>query len=252
MQTMTKSKSEVFRRFVTPRRFMRGASVSVDACGVSRDVLIATLRRTELLCNMPDDMADVLLDSMVGRRIRKGAVLFREGSRGDSLVLKASGTAQVLQLRSGLANARVLATLTEPAVLGQESFYGVDKRSVTVRMLTEGTVFHIRRGLFADLVASGFVHWVGADETLLHEKNVVWIGEARTRPRAMQGTACVSIDHLKRYVRETSFGETIYCCSRDDTIAAFAAFLFAQRGLDAIAVRNGRKASLLNRGADQE
>ena len=249
---MTKSKSEMFRSFIVPRRFMRGASVSVDACGVSREVLIATLRRTELLCNMPDTMADVLLNAMVGRRIRKGAVLFREGSRGDSLVLKASGTAQVLQLSSGLANARVLATLIEPAVLGQESLYGVDKRSMTVRMLNEGTVFHMRRGIFADLVADGFVNWVGADEILPQDKKVVWIGEARTRPRAMQGIACVSIDYLKRYIRETSSGETIYCCSRDDTTAAFAAFLLAQRGLDAIAVRNGRKLALPNHLADQE
>ncbi len=222
---------------------MRGAAITVENCGVSRASLVATLRRTELLCNMPESMEDVLLDTMVGRRVREGAVLFREGARGDSLVLKAAGMARIVQLRSGLPAARVLATLSDPAVLGQEAFYGVDKRSVTVRMLTEGTVFHIRRSVFADLVSDGFVTWCDVDEVRLDEGKLVWVGEAKTRPRAMQGAHCVSIEHLKRFVREVSVKEAIYCCARDDTTAAFSAFLFSQRGFRAMAVRQGRKVS---------
>ena len=223
---------------------MRGTAVAVDSCGVPREALIAALRRTELLCNMPDAMADTLLAAMVGRRIRKGAVLFREGARGDSLVLKAAGTARVVQLRSGFKEARVLATLSEPVVLGQEAFYGVDKRAVTVRMLTAGTVFHVRRGDFADLVADGFVTWCDVADVPSQGARQVWIGSAETRPHAMQGVPCIAIDRLKRYVREVPVGETIYCCARDDMTAAFAAFLLSQRGLRVQAVRRGRKLSL--------
>jgi len=226
---------------MTPRRLMGGTAVTVDNCGVSRESLIAALRRTELLCNMPNDMEDALLEAMVGRRVRKGAVLFREGARGDSLVLKAAGTARIVQLRSGLPTARVLATLSEPAVLGQEAFYGIDKRSVTARMLSEGTVFHVRRGVFADLVAKGFVSWCEADKVPQDEARLVWIGEAKTRPRSLQGVHSITIDHLKLFVREARVGESIYCCAREDTTAAFAAFLISQRGLQAVAVRQGRK-----------
>ena len=234
----------MFRSFITPRRFMRGSAVTVDTCGVPREALVAALRRTELLCNVPDTMANALLDVMVGRRVREGAALFREGSRGDSLVLKAAGTARVVQLRSGLKDIRVLATLTEPAVLGQEAFYGVDKRSVTVRMLTEGTVFHIRRGVFADLIANGFVAWCDVGDVPAQGAKQVWIGSAEARPLAMKGAPCITIDHLKRYVREAPANAPIYCCSRDDTTSAFAAFLLSQRGLQAKAVRHGRKLSL--------
>lgn len=223
---------------------MRGSAVTVASCGVPREALIAALRRTELLCNMPDAMAETLLKTMVGRRVRGGAVLFREGARGDSLVLKAAGTARVVQLRAGFKDVRELAILTEPAVLGQEAFYGVDKRAVTVKMRSEGTVFHIRRGVFADLVSNGFVTWCEVGNVPSQAARQVWIGSAETRPHAMKRIPCISIDLLKRYVREAPVGETIYCCSRDDTTAAFAAFLLSQRGLQAQAVRQGRKLSL--------
>lgn len=242
MRDMTKS--EMFKNMIKPNRLMRGVPTSVADCGVERDTLIATLRRTELLCNMPKEMEDMLLETMVGRHLREGAILFREGARGDSLVLKAAGTARVVQLRSGLPSARTLATLSEPAVLGQEAFYGVDTRAVTVRMLSEGTVFHIRRGAFADLVAKKFVEWLAPENVLQQEGRIVWVGEAKTRPRALHAAHCVAIDHLKRFVREVSAEDRIYCCAKDDTVAAFAAFLFSQRGLQAMAVRNGRKLSL--------
>ncbi len=229
---------------MTPRRFMRGSGVSLDACGVPRETLVAALRRTELLCNMPDSMANTLLEAMVGKQVRKGAVLFREGARGDSLVLKAAGTARVVQLRSGFKDTRVLATLSEPSVLGQDAFYGVDKRSLTARMLTDGTVFHIRRGVFADLLANGFVTWCEVGDVPASSATQVWIGGAETRPRNLQHAPCLEIDRLKRYVLEAPAGETVYCCSRDDTKAAFAAFLLSQRGLKAHAVRQGRKLSL--------
>ena len=238
------SKTEVFRKLMHPRRLMRGAAVSVDDSGVSREAFLAALRRTELLCNMPEALAGGLLEAMAGRRVREGAVLFREGARGDSLLLKASGTARVSQLRPGLQETRVLAVLTEPAVLGQESFYGVEKRSITVRMLTAGTVFHLRRGVFAELVAQTCVTWCDAERATAQGAHLLWIGDAGTRPRTMPGVPCITIDHIKRYVREAPAGAATLCCARDDTAAAFAAFLLSQRGLRAVAVRQGRKLSV--------
>lgn len=252
MQGMMKNRVDTFRHFMNPRRLMRGAAVTVGDCGVAREDLLAALRRTELLCNMPDGLANALLEAMAGRRVSEGAVVFREGARGDSLLLKAAGAARVTQLRAGLKQARELATLTDPAVLGQEAFYGVDKRAVTVRMVTAGTVFHIRRGVFAELVADGWVRWCDSDALTSGGEHLLWIGAANTRPRALTGAPCLTIDRIKHYVREAPMGRITYCCARDDTIAAFAAFLLAQRGLEAVAVRQGRKLSVVSQGANQE
>lgn len=244
MAGMMKSKSETFRALINPRRLLRGAAVTAADCGVSREALLAAMRKTELLCNMPDALVDVLLETMVGRRIREGSLLFREGARGDSLVLKGAGVARVSQQRSGFQEARVLATLSEPAVLGQESFYGVDKRLVTVRMITDGSVFHIRRGIFADLVANGFVSWCSAEDAVKEGTALLWIGDAGTRPKGMAGVPCLTLDQIRRYVREAPAGQTTCCCARDDTTAAFGAFLLCQRGLRAVAVRQGRRLAL--------
>jgi len=235
------SKKDVLRNLMRPRQMVRGTAVSVDACGVPREALLAALRRTELLCNMPESLAVALLETMVGRRVRAGAVLFREGARGDSILLKAAGTARVSQLRPGFQDLRVLATLAEPAVLGQASVYGVETRDVTVRMLSEGTVFILRRAAFAALVAQTCVDWCEAERATSADSHVLWIGEAGTRPRAMRGVPCLTIDHIKRYVREAPAGATTLCCARDDAAAALAAFLLVQRGLKAVAVRAGRK-----------
>ncbi|MFU8780724.1 MAG: cyclic nucleotide-binding domain-containing protein [Kiritimatiellia bacterium] len=232
----------MFRKFINPGRLLRGTAITVDDCGVSRAALLLALRRTELFCRMPDALADLLLQTMAGRRVREGAYLFREGDRGDSLLLKGDGVACVTQLRPGMMDARTLARLTEPCVLGQEAFYGVEKRSVTVRMLSEGSVFHIRLGVFADLVANDFVTWCEADAVPV-DAHLLWIGDSRRRPRGLAGMPCVTIDCLKRYVREAPAGDATYCCAKDDTIAALASFLLAQSGLKALAVRQGRKLS---------
>jgi hypothetical protein len=242
MSDMITSKAEAFRKMINPRRLLRGTAVGVEDCGVSRAVLLQALRRTELLCKMPDKLADLLLETMAGRRVHEGAYLFREGERGDSLLLKADGVVRVTQLRPGMLEARALARLQHPCVLGQEAFYGVGKRSVTARMLTEGTVFHIRLGVFADLVANDFVTWCESD-AVPSDGQLLWIGDAGKRPKALAGIPCVTIDRLKRYVREAPRSEATYCCSKDDTIAALGAFLLAQSGLKALAVRQGRKVS---------
>lgn len=252
MRTMMKSKTEVFRDMVRPRRMMRGAAVSLEECGVSREALLASLRRTELFSNIPDELAEMILSSMVGRRVREGAFLFREGARGDSILLKAEGAVRVSQMRAGLQESRVLATLTEPAVLGQEAFYGLEKRSVTARMMSSGTVFHLRRGAFADLVSQHFVHWCDTDKVSEKDGYLLWVGGARHRPRALAGIPCVRIDRVKRHVQEASPNQTIYCCARDDATAAFAAFLLSQRGQHAVVVRQGRKLSLSGHSDQRE
>jgi hypothetical protein len=252
MKSMMKSKTDMLRRMVRPRRMLRGTTVSLDDCGVPRAALLHCLRQTELFSNVPDALADLILEAMVVRRLREGAVLFREGARGDSILLKAAGAVRISQLRPDLQESRVLATLTDPAVLGQEAFYGVEKRSVTARMMTSGTVLHLRRGEFADLVSKHFVKWCEADKVPKEKAYVLWVGVSRSRPRSLAGVPCARVSRVKRHVQEAAPGQPVYCCAKDDATAAFAAFLLEQRGQHAVAVRQGRKLSVAENSDQRE
>ncbi len=221
-------------------RLLRGASLKVADCGVDESRLSAALRRTEILCNLTDDQAGDLLHGMRGTIVRGGTTLFREGARGDSMILVASGAVRVQQTLAGSRQVRELAFLQEPAVFGIEAFCGIEKRSVSVRMEEQGAVFFLRRGAFADWVAR-HIQWHGLEEVSPDRVGLLWIGEAKRRPRGCSGVPCLQLDGLRSYIREAPPGVITCCCARDDRDSALAAFLLGQHGVRAVAMHSGKR-----------
>lgn len=221
-------------------RLRRGTSqAAVRTCGVDMSRLREALRQTEMLCGITDAQADELLHLMRGRTLKANATLYREGARGDSLVLVACGTVEVLRSHKAGHGTRELAVLQQPTLLGTEALKGVERRLITIRFRTDGIVFFLRLGAFAQWAAQQ-IPWCTPPD-IPREADVIWIGSSHTRPRGARGMRCLQLHRLRAYVREVSGGRRTVCMARDDRDSAIAAFLLAQRGLAAHAVRNGKK-----------
>lgn len=224
-------------------RGMPGASISKETLGVPQDAIAACIRKTELFCNISEDLLHVMLEAMEARRVKPEAQLLREGSRADWMVVLASGRAVVSQSRGGQEEINTLAELDEPWVLGAEALLGIEIRRLSVIMETEGTVLCLRRGDFARIIAKESVTWLTLDEMQNppDSSRWLWIGESAERPKDAKGISSIRLDRLRDVAADPHPAANYCCCAKDDQHSALAAFFLSQRDISAVAVREGKR-----------
>jgi CRP-like cAMP-binding protein len=229
------------------RPVMRLKRFSLADIHVENEALVDALTKTELFCNASPDFLKGLLESMSVRAVRAGHVILRQGRRDDSLVLLASGEAEVKRARAGDRVIRQLAVVSKPAAFGEEALMGAGIRSVSVSMLSDGFVLRIRQSDFARLVSESAVDWVDdAQLSGITSEPIawIWLGDARSRPSALgAATMAVCLDRLRQRLSELDSARHYLCCGRDDSASALAAFLLTQRGFRASAIRGGKRAA---------
>lgn len=213
--------------------------------GADTASLTLAIRKTELFCNADASLVHAMLDRMQGRSVRRGDVILRQGTRSDRFVLLVSGSAEVTRSREGGRAARSLAVLTEQVGLGEEALLGAEIRSVTVTMLTDGTVLEIKRADFARLIVEQGVQWVAPEKIIKMKPSaaLIWIGAVNTRPRGLGADVLgVSLERLRGWLSELDPQQHYLCCGKDDGNSGLAAFLLMQRGFKASAVHDWRRA----------
>ncbi len=206
--------------------------------------LTTAIGKTELFCNAGEPLVHQMLGMMQARRVRRGELILRQGARSDRFTVLATGQAEVTRAREGTRASRSLAVLKEPAGLGEEALMGVEIRSITVVMLTNGVVLEIRRADFARFVSVHGVQWVTPAAVEAQPPPVwLWIGTVGSRPRdAGADVQAIPLERLRERLSDLAPQRHYLCGGRDEGSRALAAFLLAQRGFTASAVRDGKRA----------
>ncbi len=91
----------------------------------------AVLRRVRVFADLADDECDALLRVLKARRGAPGDTLFREGDRGDSLMIVLEGQL-VARVKTDAGVDEEVATLGPGEVVGEMAFVDAEPRSATV------------------------------------------------------------------------------------------------------------------------
>ena len=114
-----------------------------------RDVL----RRVRVFAELGDEECDAVLAVLKARRGAPGDVLFKEGDRGDSLMIVLDGYV-VASVRSDGGTQEQLARLGPGEVVGEMAFVDAEPRSATVSSPAGATVLEFTRAALAGLCAT--------------------------------------------------------------------------------------------------
>jgi len=218
---------------------------SLEDAGVDVDGVTVRVGRSELFCNLDAEVIRELLGAMDVLHVRTGARIMRQGERGDSFLVLASGHAVVTHLGSGSTGVRVLANLTEPTGFGEDALLGRPTRGVTVTMASAGILLRMKRDAFAAFVARRAVDWVLPDAAVTSSNGHatrIWVGVEGRRQAVGEGVLSIPLSQLRERMAELDRSERYFCYCRDGKASAVAAFLLKQRGFEAFAVQDGRSA----------
>jgi len=213
------------------------ADTDVDA-----DRVVANIVRSELFCNLEPDLLGELLEAMDARQIRTGTTVMKQGDRCSYFYVIAAGNAIVTHVGDGQEHEKILAKLSEPTGVGDETLLDAKMYCVTVKMESAGILLRITRDEFADFVSDRVVEWVSQDEIDSSESIQLWVEEKNRRLTVREGTMKIPLYQLRDRMNEFDRKSRYCCCSRDGRASAIAAFILAQRGFKAVAVRDGRNA----------
>ncbi|MBX3189965.1 MAG: cyclic nucleotide-binding domain-containing protein [Labilithrix sp.] len=103
------------------------------------------LRRVRVFADLADEECDAVLAALKARRGAPGDTLFREGDRGDSLMIVLDG--QLVATAGG----ETIATLGPGEVVGEMAFVDAEPRSATVASPNGATVLEFTREALAGL-----------------------------------------------------------------------------------------------------
>lgn len=104
--------------------------------GAEHQERLATLQRVDFLRTLPESILHRLASTAVRRLYARGEILINQGEQGDSLFILRRGEVSVLVGRDGGSTAEV-ARLQEGAFFGEMSLMTGERRSATVRAVTD-------------------------------------------------------------------------------------------------------------------
>lgn len=111
-----------------------------------RDVL----RRVPTFASLADADLDAVLAVLKARRGNAGDVLFREGDRGDSLMIVLDGQL-VARVKTDAGGEEEIARLGPGEIVGEMAFVDAEPRSATIATVTGATVLDFTRAALAHL-----------------------------------------------------------------------------------------------------
>ena len=108
------------------------------------------LRRVRVFADLGDEDCDAVLAVLKARRGAPGDVLFREGDRGDSLMIVLDG-ALVATVRTSQGTDEEVARLGPGEVVGEMAFVDAEPRSATISAPNGATILDFSRAALSHL-----------------------------------------------------------------------------------------------------
>jgi len=212
---------------------------------------LAKLHRATPFRRMPLECVEAAIARMQARPVLAGAEIVHQGTPGETFYTLWSGRAEVWQQDFNGNTPRKVAELRPGDTFGEEALITGGTRNASVRMASDGELLELPRNAFLELVAKPLIQevtpsaaqsmldsgWSALDVRYAEEFEDGHIAAAQWLPLpALRSQAETALSRSARYVVMCSSGKR----------SAVAALLLAQRGYQAVSLKNGLRESGLD------
>ena len=205
--------------------------------------LVATLRKSDLFANLPQENMEALLERMNAVNLTKGDAVIRQGEEGEHYFVLVDGEVTVTRRGESGGGSQVVAELGSGATFGEESLISNAKRNATVTMKAKGTLMRLAKGDFNDHVKEPLITWASPTEA---QRKVAegsqWLDvreEEGTRLTRLRGAKAVPLSKLRDSLSSLEKGKSYVCYCRNGRMSSTATFLLVQHGYDVVVLRGG-------------
>ena len=166
-----------------------------------------------------------------------GETIFRQGESGDSFYIIGSGKCRVFNYPSNGGAIIEIATLGPGDTFGEDSLIRGTPRGASIEMLTDGTLARLNKEEFETLIKKPLLRGVAIAEAknmVAYEASMIDTRSAAEFAKcAAPGSRNVPLNQLRDERRRFDKNLTYITVSDRELESALAAFLLAQKGLDA-------------------
>lgn len=242
----------------TPARLLRVGEAQLEIClgfdqatayevfeydGNDDPVWMVHVLSKPTLRNIPPAQANALFARFQRVPCKAGDVIIQQGDPAEYYYLIRTGHARVSRTAPGGGPSLELAVLGPGEGFGEEALLTGELRNATVTMLTDGTLMRLSREDFDTLLKTPLVRTVDLEEARLLLKDGAQLIDVRLEDEYRAGTLRGSLNlplyllRLKAASLDPQRKYILFC--QHDQRSSAAAFILAQRGLDAYVLSGG-------------
>lgn len=154
---------------------------------------IRLLSSCDLMRHLPPEDIEPILESISGKRLANGEILFRAGDEADALYIVAQGKVEVLNGATADTGSAPLAVLGEGHAFGEMALLSGGPRTATIRATEDTELLVIAKADFERLVASD-PRLAGAVTRISHQRAISNLSKGGTDATIWAKVACGSLD----------------------------------------------------------
>lgn len=211
--------------------------------GVAEDDWMTTLLQNRVLQRLPPEKLQALFTRFERIRLSAGDVIVQQGAEGDYFYAIVSGRAVVTRETPLNKNGIRLAELGPSDTLGEEALIAEARRNATVRMITDGMVMRLAKADFRELLTDAITVKVDYEQALqIVAHGGRWLDvrlPSEHQSFAFEGSLNIPLYfiRLKLSALQRDVRYVLFC---DNGLrSAAAAFILAERGIEACVLRDG-------------
>jgi len=175
--------------------------------------------------------------------VKANDVIIKQGALDENYYIIAKGKAKVARKVTPDAPLMKLAVLTAGNGFGEEALIGNCKRNATVVMMEDGKLMRLSKADFIELLVAPVLQYLSYDEAkAMDSPDVTWL-DVRKLDEYSRGTIPGAVNtpaaELRLGLRKLNKLQKYIVFSESDDLAASAAFLLNQNGLDAFVLKDG-------------
>ena len=196
---------------------------------------------------IPAANIESLFERLTSIEVKAGQTIIMQGQEGDYYYLIDKGTAIVSRIVDASQPPTVLAEVGEGDAFGEEALASDTKRNATVKMITDGQLFRLKKEDFVELLKKPVVNMVNMDEAKQRvEAGAVWMDvrfESEFEYHHIEGAINAPIHELRSKVDWLDNDKEYIAYCQTGRRSSAAAFILAQYGISAVVLKGGTRSN---------
>jgi len=200
--------------------------------------------RNELFSRLPEENLGPLMLKMEAVTVKAGDVIVRQGDPGKFYYIIKEGRF-VMSRKDEHGKVRIIKELGKGGIFGVESLFSGGATDVSFVSVGKGTLMRLSKKDFEELLKRPLLRYVTIDEARQMTKSGAGLLDVRSEEECkrepLRGGVNVPASKLRERMDKLDRGRRYIVCCRTGVQSEVAAFLLAQRGYEAYALKGGLK-----------
>jgi len=202
-----------------------------------------------IFSRLPAANVEEMFKRMTSVKVSAGQTIIQQGGEGDYYYLIQSGSAEVTRVVNASQPAVMLAELTEGGAFGEEALVSDNKRNATVTMKTDGELLRLNKQDFVELLKAPIINQISMQEAQNKvKKGAVWADvrlPSEYKYDHIEGAINIPLNEIRQLTSNLDKSKEYIVHCQTGRRSAVAAFVLAQRGIKALVLAGGTRATIL-------